>query len=62
MAKYQKRKKAELIDISDTRNQSDLKSFMITTEKWLDQKNNKCPLWNYLQVEVNKTYTKYSNS
>jgi len=58
--KWKNRKKGEFKDkFSDTRNQTDLNSFMNNTEKWLDQKNNKSPLWNYLQVEINKTFGKY---
>jgi len=61
--KWKNRKKNEFKDkFSDTRNQTDLKSFMNNTEKWLDQKNNKSPLWNYLQVEINKTFGKHQNS
>ncbi len=61
--KWKNRKRGEFKDkFSDTRNQTDLNSFMNNTEKWLDQKNNKSPLWNYLQVEINKTFGKYQNS
>jgi len=61
--KFKNRKKGEFKDkFYDTRNQTDLKSFMSDTEKWLDQKNNKSPLWNYNQVEINKAFSKHKNS
>ncbi len=61
--KWKNRKKSEFGDkFYDTTNQTDLKSFMSDTEKWLDQKNNKSPLWNYMEVEINKTFRKHKNS